>query len=804
MKQVIKHVKLATVLVSLCSTLTCVNENPVQHEKSATWIIQPVCALEKGMDVNEVDSAVAVVIGDGIKDSIVFELKVDLLSNPKKLYGTFELPMNGKNWIAIVRMYDSKKRKIGEGYLQFDDSYFKVGKYTANVTIGINSAKPNIDTCTAETLFVGINDTIKLHAVARDNDSNGVIEKYEWKFAENEWIQTSTADTNIFAPDSSQIYVCKIRATDNDNNVVSDSVAITVETRPPTAHAGNDTTVGINDTINLHGNGYDETEIVKYEWKCGDGKWKTTINGDTVIIAPATEQTYICSLRVTDDDGNISTDAIAATIEKRAPFAFAGKDTTVGLNDLVYLSAQGSRDETKITTYEWKCGDGDWIDVLNGDTAVSAPSTAQAWACSLKVTDNEGNTCYDLKVITVSVYPPIANAGNDTTVSINDIIKLHGTGTDETGIVKYEWKFGDGEWIKTSNGDTNIVAPKTAQTYVCSLKVTDDDSSTDISTLIVKVLSDVPIIESLVKIPSVPFISIYDTVTIAESTINQFGKYTRKWIINDDVIPDTGSKITVIADSSAVVLLCTLIVTDDDGLKDTLSTSIDVRKCPPVAKISTNHDSITSGEQITLSTNGTQDSSNSHGNISSYAIKILPVSDELVNFSGKDTTITIPSEFDSIVAILFVTDDDGQNASDSVTIFVWHKDIFVDSAAAGENNGRTWKNAYFNLQDALQKARNGTSIHIAEGTYYPAGIEGNNREESFFLKNGIRIYGGYQRGGIKRGDNYITILSGDIQKDGDPSNNVFSVIRSDKLLALQRHLCNIGSIYFMNTSSTMR
>lgn len=115
--------------------------------------------------------------------------------------------------------------------------------------------------------------------------------------------------------------------------------------------------------------------------------------------------------------------------------------------------------------------------MTGGDTNIIAPSTAQSYVCSLRVVDDDGNAGYDTKVVNVSTRPPSANAGNDTTVGINDTITLHGIGTDETDIVKYEWKIGNHQWATSNTGDTAIIAPSMPEIFACSLRVTDDDGN---------------------------------------------------------------------------------------------------------------------------------------------------------------------------------------------------------------------------------------------------------------------------------------------------------------------------------------
>src|SRR5687768_11797004 len=44
---------------------------------------------------------------------------------------------------------------------------------------------------------------------------------------------------------------------------------------------------------------------------------------------------------------------------------------------------------------------------------------------------------------------------------------------------------------------------------------------------------------------------------------------------------------------------------------------------------------------------------------------------------------------------------------------------FVNDNAFGANNGRSWRDAFTKLQDALAAAVNGDKIWVAAGTYYP-------------------------------------------------------------------------------------
>lgn len=107
--------------------------------------------------------------------------------------------------------------------------------------------------------------------------------------------------------------------------------------------------------------------------------------------------------------------------------------------------------------------------------------------------------------------------------------------------------------------------------------------------------------------------------------------------------------------------------------------------------------------------------------------------------------------------------------------------IYVNAAAAGLNNGSSWVNAFTSLQSALGVAMSGQQIWVAKGTYFPATTP--DRTQSFILKNGVAIYGGFAGTETQLSQRniaaHVTILSGDIGTPGDASDNSYHVVSSD-------------------------
>ncbi len=96
--------------------------------------------------------------------------------------------------------------------------------------------------------------------------------------------------------------------------------------------------------------------------------------------------------------------------------------------------------------------------------------------------------------------------------------------------------------------------------------------------------------------------------------------------------------------------------------------------------------------------------------------------------------------------------------------------IYVDvSAAGGQNNGLSWRNAFIDLRSALAIAQIGDEIRIGQGTYRPAPPNGP-RDASFNLVDGVTLRGGYAGFGAPDPDAndpdlFVTTLSGDLNGD---------------------------------------
>jgi len=112
--------------------------------------------------------------------------------------------------------------------------------------------------------------------------------------------------------------------------------------------------------------------------------------------------------------------------------------------------------------------------------------------------------------------------------------------------------------------------------------------------------------------------------------------------------------------------------------------------------------------------------------------------------------------------------------------------VDVDNTA-GPWDGKSWATAFRTIQEGLDAAeRTGAEVWVAEGTYYPTPT--TDRTVSFQLKPGVTLYGGFKGNELARDQRdwlkNVTILSGDIGRQGDNSHSSYHVVKGAPYAAI--------------------
>src|SRR4030095_7831402 len=296
--------------------------------------------------------------------------------------------------------------------------------------------------------------------------------------------------------------------------------------KPPIAVAGPDLVITLpTDSASLDGRSSSDPDgsITAYKWTKISGPASLNMINTTSALTVTKNLIvglYTFELKVTDNGGLSAKDTMRIIVDSvlrtnHPPNANAGTDLTMILpTNTVILDGSGSTDpENNIISYVWAKITGPVSFTIANSNTIQTQVTNLVqgiYQFELKVTDASGLFSKDTMRVMVNAFnpnnlPPIAVAGNDTTIQTNQnpcntpvplTITLNGTNSfDPDGtIVSYLW---------TGNGD--IANPTTAITQVSNLlpgnyafilKVTDNSGAIDNDTIQICIVGNRPLVNA--------------------------------------------------------------------------------------------------------------------------------------------------------------------------------------------------------------------------------------------------------------------------------------------------------------------
>ncbi len=242
----------------------------------------------------------------------------------------------------------------------------------------------------------------------------------------------------------------------NDGTLVSepDTVVIDVVNTLPVANAGPDQTVYIGQAVTLDGTASSDHEgdALSYQWSIVSkpaGSLSTLSSASAAMpeLAIDSHGSYTLKLVVHDGFDSSLPDKVILNVGNVKPVAHAGADQSVTIGQSVTLDGSASTD-----------ADGDALSYLWSQTGKPADSTAQLSSTTTAITsiDIDAHGSYQLQLIVndgfedserdslvldVINVKPVADAGPDRNVYLNEIVTLDGSAsTDADGdAIGYRW-----------------------------------------------------------------------------------------------------------------------------------------------------------------------------------------------------------------------------------------------------------------------------------------------------------------------------------------------------------------------------
>ncbi|MBX3255048.1 MAG: T9SS type A sorting domain-containing protein [Chitinophagaceae bacterium] len=570
---------------------------------------------------------------------------------------------------------------------------------TAIVTVTVKPGAPPVANA-------GADQTIQLpeNSVTLDGSistaPSGNIQSYKWRKisgpAKGTILSDISAVTTVGDLEAG-VYEFELSVVDNAGVSGIDIVKITVEAAaaPPVANAGDNQTITLPvNNVTLDGSSSTAASgvISSYAWIKTSGPGGAVIespSGISTVISGLTEGIYEFELKVTDNNGATGASKVVVTVMPAPlpPVADAGTAQTVTLpvNSVILDGSSSFASSGTITAYTWAKVSGPTGETIVNPGAASTTVnglTEGIYEFELEVTDNAGESATATVTITVKAapLPPVANPGNDITISLPDnSITLDGSASTapEGNISSYTWtkvSGPEGETIAEAANVITAVSDLQEGTYKFELKVTDNNGNTDEAIVTVTVNAQ--------PLPPVAHAGAAQTITLPENTVLLDGsastapagtitgyEWTKLSGPASEVITTPENATTNVSNLSEGVYKFQLTVTDNNNAVSTATVIVTVKAAPvpPVANAGSAVTITLPRDSVTL--DGSK--STAEAGISSYEwSKVSGPSGAVIQQPANGVTTVNGLKKGTYKFQLIITDNNGITSTASVTITV--------------------------------------------------------------------------------------------------------------------------------------
>jgi uncharacterized repeat protein (TIGR01451 family) len=385
-----------------------------------------------------------------------------------------------------------------------DYEYGAVGTYTAIVT-ATNTAgswtatTPVTITDVPITGLTAVNDSptvVGQTTTFTATVTDGTNVAYTWDFGDG--IGSGSGAVTDYEYGAAGIFTATVTATNGANSLTA-TTTVTVTNTPPVADAGSDQLVFVEDLVQLDGSGSFDPDghDITYQWQQVGGL-PVTLSNDTAVMptftAPELPTVITFTLTVMDSYGLSSTpdEVVITVIDRTIAGLTADNDSPTILTDPTNFTATITAGTNVV--YSWDFGDG------NGGSGQFPSHTygADGVYTAVVTATNSINAVTATTTVTVILnMPPVADAGPDQTVPVEELAQLDGSGSSdpEGQPLIYGWQQIGGPVVTLSDSGAvmpSFTAPAVPAVLTFSLTVTDTYGAADSDQVVITV-TDVPI-----------------------------------------------------------------------------------------------------------------------------------------------------------------------------------------------------------------------------------------------------------------------------------------------------------------------
>ncbi len=358
---------------------------------------------------------------------------------------------------------------------------------------------------------IRVNETATLNGAA-SSDPDGDALSYQWALIsqpDNLVLLNATSTQPSFTPTQAGNYVAQLIVNDGKTDSNPDTVMIVViePNSKPTADAGVDQSIDVDQTISLDGSRSSDpdNDPLTYRWTVGtqpEGASVIILNSDKVnpTFTAVLAGEYSFQLVVNDGYEDSDRDTVMITVNQVGgqPVANAGDDQSGEIGQRWNLDGSASSDPDGDTlTYQWSlltAPDASFT-TLSDATAVSPQmdiDVAGEYLVQLIVNDGNTDSLPDTVIFIAEEInnAPIANAGSDQIFVLSQTVQLDGSASTDVDGDRLTY-----QWTIISPAETDVVlsdptavsptlTPDTVLDYVIELVVYDGKTYSQSDTVV--------------------------------------------------------------------------------------------------------------------------------------------------------------------------------------------------------------------------------------------------------------------------------------------------------------------------------
>ena len=347
------------------------------------------------------------------------------LSDPSSVKPTFDLDLPGI-YVAQLIVNDST-----------------VDSAADTVSISTSNSTPVADAGADQSTLVG--STVTLDG-SGSSDVDGDVLAFSWSLTPPAGSAATLSDAAAVKPtfdvDLPGVYVAQLIVNDGTVDSAADTISISTSNSAPLADAGPDQSTLVGSTVTLDGSGSSDADGdgLTFSWSLTPPAGSAATLSDTAAVKPTFDidlpGIYVAQLIVNDSTVDSAADTVSISTSNNAPVADAGADQTALVGVTVTLDGSGSSDiDGDGISFSWS------LTVPMGSTANLSDLTAinptfdidlpGVYVAQLIVNDGTVNSAPDTVSISTINSSPVADAGTDQAVLVNDTVILDGSGSSD-------------------------------------------------------------------------------------------------------------------------------------------------------------------------------------------------------------------------------------------------------------------------------------------------------------------------------------------------------------------------------------